>query len=307
MENQRGIGLEIEYQIVDIDTNKPVSKIQNIPSIVYIQNQIQNRFSSHAANVHAEQLSILCEIVSDVKDTMVQSYFQISEIANIIDQKILSNFNLKLLPNPVVNSNFEIVPASLDPNSRSFQLFNQWGADQILKTAICSMQINDSYVMPVYIGADDQVNHLLKFFRVYQENISKYLTLNTTQTFQNQNRIQISEDLLWNVKHVSFEYYGFEKNDLMIPTKVETNTDILKWMLAHNQIHVPENKLLHIETETILKSISPKNIHGHLKVKYDPKDLYNTWILEHRFLDASTSLENAQRFHEVFYHDLEIS
>src|SRR6056300_464546 len=116
MKNHLGIGLEIEFQIVDIDTHTPVPKIKNIPSIVYIQNQIQNRFSNLAANVHAEQLSILCEIVSDVKDTMVQSYFQISEIADLIDQKILSNFNLKLLPNPVVNSNFEIVPASLDPN-----------------------------------------------------------------------------------------------------------------------------------------------------------------------------------------------
>lgn len=305
MKNQRGIGLEIEFQIVDKDSHIPVSTINEIPSIVFIQEMISKISKSYSPYIHAEQVSVLCEITSDVNFTLMNSYAQIQQIEFDINSKILQYFNLQLLARPVVKSKFEIVPASLDPNSRSHQLFNQWGEDQIIKTAICSMQINDSFIMRPFIDAENQLDFLRKQILCYQTNIDKYLSLNSGFTFNGQNRIEISTELLWGVKSSSFEFYGFQIDDLMMPSKVDNNLDVLKWMLAHNQINLDDHQLKSMDQHAVLQMINPKNVHGYFKFKFDPRNLDKDWILEHRFLDASTSIENAQRFHEVYYNDLE--
>jgi len=305
MKSQRGIGLEIEFQIVDKDTHNPVSTINELPSIVYIQEMISRMSKSYSQYIHAEQVSVLCEITSDVNFTLLNSYAQIQQIESDINSKILQYFNLQLLARPVVKSKFEIVPASLDPKSRSHQLFNDWGEDQIMKTAICSMQINDSVIMPSYVDAKDQLDFLRRQILCYQANIDKYLNLNSGFTFNGQNRIEISKELLWAVKSSSFEFYGFQIDDLMMPSKVDNNLDVLKWMLAHNQINLNNDQLKSMDHHDVLQMINPKNVHGYFKFKFDPRNFDKDWILEHRFLDASTSIENAQRFHEVYYNDLE--
>ena len=305
MKNQRGIGLEIEFQIVDKNTHIPVPTINGVPSIVYIQDKISQMSRVYKDYIHAEQVSVLCEITSDVHLTSFNSFSQIQQIANDINLRILKSFNLELLARPVVKSKFDIVPSSFDTNSRSYQLFNQWGEDQIIKTAICSMQINDSFIMPSHVDAEDQLNFIRKQILCYQTHIDKYLQLNSGFTFGGQTRMDICKDLLWSVKSESFEFYNFEINDLMMPSKVDNNFDILKWMLAHNQIHIPCNQLNTMDQEEVLKMVNPKNVHGYFKFKFDPTNFDKDWILEHRFLDASTSIENAQRFHEVYYNDLE--
>lgn len=305
MKNQKGIGLEIEFQIVDKNTHIPVPTIKGLPSIFYIQERISEISHAYKQYIHAEQVSVLCEITSDVHFTLFKSFSQIQQIASDINFKILRGFNLELIARPVVKSKFDIVPSSYDANSRSYQLFNQWGEDQIIKTAICSMQINDSFIMPTYVDAEDQLNFIKKQILCYQTHIDKYLQLNSEFTFGGQTRMDICKDLLWSVKSESFEFYNFEINDLMMPSKVGNNFDILKWMLAHNQIHVPHEQLKSMHPQDILQLVNPKNVHGYFKFKFDPHNLNKDWILEHRFLDASTSIENAQRFHEIYYNDME--
>ncbi len=269
-----GMGIEMEGFIMKEGSAKEL--IEDIPSSEWILRKILNEKLNLEQYISFEQASVMLEVKSDVFENEREAIAQILEIRNDIN-KILNRKGCELMFQPVLERDFDFIPATSNKDSRVYQLIEEWGntekGKKLLKdTVIASLQINDSRPFQNANSLDKKLELAFKIHNLYSKYFEELNKFNgKIKDFDGKTRIEKITNLLVEVKKEVFAKYGI--NDplkALLPGEFTDIEEMKNWMKAHSDVDNFEDT-------------NCKNEHAlTVKIKRDQA----IWICESRLFDA---------------------
>ena len=291
---QPKVAIEQELIFMNKGTKEVRSKINETPSIGFVQDELKIKYPEILSKTSREQASCLLEVKSKPQKSLELAYEETQEVIRLINDKILNTHEVELQAQSVPTQDFEVVPASLDPQSRSFQLFNEWGAHNISKTVICSTQLNIDIDMPFFSSPRDTIERIRFILNQLSSHKREITEFNSGLTNQNgKTREDLLKELMRDAKGKHFD----SVDEILVPPFFNTNQEMFKWMLSHSGESINIGSLSDYD---ILRRISPKDMHGYLaKIKFNNLDPFNSkWVLELRSLDSTSDFNKIKDFLE---------
>ncbi len=269
-----GIGLEIEGFIKENGYGKEI--IDGLPASEWTLKQVEEKIPNLYPYLSFEQASVMLEVKSDVFEKDGEAVTQILNIREEIN-KILKEKGCELVFQPVLEKDFDFVPATSDPNSRSQELIQKWGNTEkgrkLLKdTVTASLQINDSRPFQNTDNLDEKLELAFQIHNLYSRNFDQLNKFNgKIRDFEGESRIEKAMRLLQEVKRDLFLKRGI-KNPLeaILPSEFKNIEEMKNWMKAHSDVDNFEDAQC-------------KNEHA-LTVKIKRNN--DIWICESRVFDA---------------------
>lgn len=235
-----GIGLEMEGFIKKENYGKDI--IDNMPASEWTLNQVKQKIPSLFPYLSFEQASVMLEVKSDVFENEGEAIAQILDIRDAIN-KILYEKGCDLIFQPVLENDFDFIPATSDPNSRSQELIQKWGNTEkgrkLLKdTVIASLQINDSRPFQNAKNIDEKLELALKIHNLYSKYFEELNKSNgKMKDCEGKTRIEKIINLLMEVKKEVFTKFGI--NDpirALLPGEFKNIEEMKNWMKAHSDV-----------------------------------------------------------------------
>ena len=273
---QKGFGVEAECFILNSE-GRPIEMVQNIPSSEFIKDTIIRKFPCLDDRIGFEQVSVMLELKSEVTPSVKEAFREVLQIRNLIESEIRIH-GVFLVFTPVLQEDFEFVPATRNQNSKTHENINNWSEKTDIKSAAtASLQINDSTVF----DTENNMEKAREIFNSFIHNKNTLLELNQDKkSFLGLSRVEHATDFLKKIKSKQFKRHGFDDpNDIVFPKAFLDTDSLQKWMQAHSDV------ASFAETEH-------KNEHSILcKIKREG-DLF---ILESRFADSVETEIEAER------------
>jgi len=289
MKQQYGIGLESEGFIID-ENEKPISKIENIPSSEWLMTQMREKNPRIAnENLSFEQASIMLEVKTDLFTEGINAVSQILEIRDLINQVLPNGLSLSFTAVPKRHFTFE--PATSDPNSRCVALLKRWGTlpngERLLKsTAVASLQINDSRPFEG-LSEMEKLEKSRRLHNIFSSSFDELSSHNPIiHDYEGLTRIDRLKYLLQEINGQKFLNKGFQDTHAVIPPYFEDIEQMKRWLCVFS------------DTDSF-EEADPKNEHSiTIKIKRQPKTDY--WAMETRIFDAvDTEQEMMSIIHKV--------
>lgn len=276
-EQKYGVGLEMEGFIVNCERTR--ERIDGLPASQWVMERVRQTIPELVPYLSFEQASVMLEVKTDVFAEPAEAIRQVMSIRGQID-RLLTEVGCRLVFQPVLREEFEFVPATNDPNSRTHQLIREWGCTpqgiaMLHATAIASLQVNDSRPFRHVLSAPDKLERAREIHNLYSANFDRLRTQNGPQ--RNSRGMTRMENLLFllpSVKGETFARHGYDNPlNVALPGHFDDVESMKRWMCAHSDV---DN----------LEDAKCKNEHAvTVKVKRDQ----DTWIAESRVYDAVDS------------------
>jgi hypothetical protein len=176
---------------------------------------------------------------------------------------------------------FNLIPATINPESRSKQLFERWsrtaeGKDLLYSASIAGFQINDSRPFAKLKNDQEKLERARRIHNLMSEDFERLNGSNKgMKDFRGKSRMENLFNLIPTVKGADFKKLGWTREkEIIIPPHFENVQAMKRWMAAHSGV---EN----------FEEADCKNEHAvTVKIKRKP-----VWLAESRVFDAVDSEE----------------
>jgi hypothetical protein len=278
-ELQIGVGIEMEGFIVG-QNGFARELIHDQPASQWTIEKVRQINPEIAEQVSMEQTSVMLEVKSGVQPGEIIALDEILEIRKAVD-KILGEVGCSLKFQPVMQYPFNLLPASINPESRSRQLFERWsgtneGKNLLYSASIASFQINDSRPFAKLKNDQEKLERARKIHNLMSNDFERLNQANKEKRdFRNKSRMENLFSLIPAVKGEDFKKLGqYDEKEILIPPYFENVQAMKRWMAAHSGV---EN----------FEEADCKNEHAvTVKIKRSP-----VWLAESRIFDAVDSEE----------------
>lgn len=269
----------------------------NEPLIAWLERCWRQKFPMIAHRVSAEQLAHMVEIKTDIEANVRNGFETIWEMRALLNRFLHEGgmrnevrADLRVIFAPVLDKKPALVPASYNPSSRSWQLFETWsstdvGIERLYDTSIASCQVNDS-VLFADLDDEEAWDLAVALYDNYTfERVSALIARFNDPRIQNHEgltRNQCLERLLKGVKGKNFLERGYAERHVVYPPRFDTVADLKNWYAAHSNVQSTAE-------------ISCKDAHAiGMKVKLKGGNR-SPFMKENRWLDASEDMEKLLR------------
>ncbi|MGL5831111.1 MAG: hypothetical protein ACRCZE_03090 [Candidatus Altimarinota bacterium] len=275
---QTGVGIEMEGFIVGMENGLARELIDDQPASEWVMGQMRQRNPGIAEQVSMEQTSVMLEVKSNVQPGEIIALDEILEIRAAVN-KILAEVDCSLKFLPVMQNKFDLVPASINPESRSKQLFDKWsgtpdGRNLLYSASIAGLQINDSRPFAKLKTDQEKLERARRIHNLMSKDFERLNGVNKQmRDFRNKTRMENLFSLIPIVKGGGFKKLGmYEEKEILIPPHFTDVQAMKRWMAAHSGV---EN----------FEEADCKNEHAAtVKIKRG-----SVWLAESRIFDAVDS------------------
>ncbi|MBT4385129.1 hypothetical protein HOD30_05295 [Candidatus Peregrinibacteria bacterium] len=303
-QTQIGIGLEVECFIVDSE-GKPAQEIsidgELMSTSEWIQQEVQRVFPELRGAISLEQIASHLEMKTLVCENRTIAARQIIATRRKVET-ILHAKGLHLSFQPVLEDELSLIPATLDPESRTFQLVERWGENAFHSATAC-FQVNDSRPFAHLLGPGDEMDmRRLEQARIIHNSFTaekvaelRSTNLNDMRSAQGLTRFEHAQTLLVSQNQERFARFGFPSEQILFPPQFDTIREMLRWMCAFDaSSEITPTDFERMSDLSIFRRLNPKEMHSwtvKIKQSEDPRQ---PWWVESRWgdsLEFSTATE----------------